>query len=226
MPPQRDPQGGFQRADTNKDGKVSAEEFKLAFPKSPEDRFPSLDKNKDGFLDKLDRELTAPAMPAPSVASPKDWQDVVKNFLAASDADKDGKLTYEEFSKDKPGMSRESFDALDTNKDGVISTDDKQPTGNARKGKPGTVTKGSGKERCKRADKNGDGKLTYEEAKSEFTNLTEEAFKRRDLDGDGMIGPDEQAAKPAPKPVEAAAPAPTPAPAPAPATEKPAAPAK
>lgn len=212
LPPQRDPQGGFLRADADKDGRVSAAEFKEAFPKSPEDRFTKLDKNKDGFLDKVDRALTAPAISKPAVETPKAWPDVIKNLIAQSDTDKDDKLTFEEFSKDKPGMSRTTFDTMDTNKDGVISIDDKQP---AMQKKPGRGAQSNAKERFNRADKNGDGKLTYEEAKTEFKNLTEESFKARDTDGDGMIGPNDRPARPAPKPAPAPAPAPTPAPEPA-----------
>jgi Ca2+-binding EF-hand superfamily protein len=216
MPPKADAKGGFLRADSDKDGKVSAAEFKAAFPKSPEDRFTKLDKNKDGFLDSVDRELTAPAIPAPAVSAPRDWPDVIKNFVAQSDANNDGKLSFEEFSKDKPGVARETFDSMDTNKDGVISSDDKQPTPPTRKPKPTRIVQGDGKARFERADKNGDGKLTYDEAKTEFTNLTEESFKLRDADGDGFLGPNDRAARPKPKP---AAPA-TEAPAEKPAEEK------
>lgn len=219
VPPQKDPQGGFRRADKDADGKVSREEFMAAFPKSPEDRFGKLDRNKDGFLDDVDRDMAAPPN-RPAVPSPKAWPDVIKNMLVQMDKDTDGKLTFEEFSGGKPDMARTTFDSLDTNKDGVLTTEDERPAGKEtaeRKVRVNAGPAGQASERFKRADKNNDGKLSFEEAKEEFKNITEESFKLRDKNGDGFLGPEDRGMRPAPAPAPAAAPAPAPA---APAEEK------
>jgi len=189
------PSGGpaaMKLADTDGDGKVSKEEFQKRFTNLPEDRFAKLDKNSDGFLDEKDRALS----PQAPRQSPRAWEDVVTNIAAQSDADKDGKVTFEEYSKGKENMPRAAFDALDTNKDGVLSKDDKGPAANSGPARRANSPQ-EGRERFKRADKDGDGKLTMEEAKAEFPGITKERFKERDTNGDGKLGPDDRASRPA-----------------------------
>lgn len=186
------PTGGMAAmkvADTNGDGKVSKEEFKARFSNIPEDRFDKLDKNGDGFLDETDH---AASQGVPR-QSPRNWEDVMTNIAAQRDADKDGKVTFEEYSKGKENMPRSAFDALDTNKDGVLSKDDKGPAMKPAAGGKRSNSPEEARERFKRADKDGDGKLTLEEAKAEFPGITEERFKERDTNGDGKLGPDDRA---------------------------------
>ena len=78
----------------------------------------------------------------------------------AADKDNDGSLTREE-AKAMPRVSK-NFDAIDTDKSGTVSLTEIQ----AAKKKMGKEAHKRGAERFKAADKNGDGSLTREEAKS------------------------------------------------------------
>lgn len=77
-----------------------------------------------------------------------------------------------------------------------MSADDTAPTGNPEVMKelqaqapPNTS------ERMKRADKNGDDKLSFEEANAEFKGLTKERFDERDLNHDGFLDAQDRAAR-------------------------------
>lgn len=74
------------KLDTNKDGRISAEEAK-ADPKFAE-HFAKMDINKDGFVDKADRELGM-----------KQRRDA---FFDKADTNKDGQLSKAEFDAAKP----------------------------------------------------------------------------------------------------------------------------
>jgi len=74
------------KLDTNKDGRISAEEAK-ADPKFAE-HFTKMDINKDGFLDKADRELGM-----------KQYRDA---WFAKADTNQDGQLSRAEFDAAKP----------------------------------------------------------------------------------------------------------------------------
>ena len=45
----------FQKADTNNDGKISYEEFRIAHEKRGEEMFKKMDANGDGFIDETER---------------------------------------------------------------------------------------------------------------------------------------------------------------------------
>jgi len=186
-------QGGMRAADTDGDNKVSKAEFELRFANLPKDRFEKLDKNGDGFLDEKDR---AESKNLGLERSPSGWADAMKNIITHSDKDKDGKVSFEEYAKGKTDMPRSAFDAFDSNKDGFLTKEDtgpKAPAGSKEK-RGGPISPQENRERFKRADKDGDGKLTLEEAKTEFPAITEERFNERDVNGDGKLGPDDRKA--------------------------------
>jgi Ca2+-binding EF-hand superfamily protein len=170
----------LKAADTNGDGQISAEEFKTAFPKAPQDRFAKLDRNKDGFLSKADR----PEGQAGGDAGPARHDMAAK--LQKADANGDGKVTYEEAVAAKPGLPRADFDRFDSNKDGVLDASDVHEAPAAQEGQHGG-------QRLKAADTNNDGRVSWEEAQAAMPKLTRERFNKLDRNGDGFISKDDRA---------------------------------
>lgn len=52
----KDKQAHFKEVDTNNDGKISFEEFKLQHEKHMSERFKKIDTNSDGFIDEAERK--------------------------------------------------------------------------------------------------------------------------------------------------------------------------
>lgn len=181
----------LQAADANKDGSISSEEFMQHSQQMAEKRFQKLDANKDG------------AISTEEMPKPKKMRDRVRamdgkrcaDMLMRSDADKDGKLTFEEASAGCPQMTQEQFAQLDADKDGALTKAEAAkcptvcskacPTGAADKCRPRFADK------LVSADTNKDGKTTLEEAKVACPNLTEEKFQKLDKDGDGALTSEE-----------------------------------
>jgi Ca2+-binding EF-hand superfamily protein len=142
LTPEDKPAGGAQgrdammqrmrTADKDKDGGVSEEEFKAAFPKAPAERFKQLDRNKDGKLTPADREDAAKAGAGKSQGGGAG----LRHLLEEADADSNGSLSYEEVTAKKPGFPKEQFERMDRNKDGKLSKADTRQ-GDAAKKKAG-----------------------------------------------------------------------------------------
>ena len=98
---------GFMRdADANKDGTITRDEAMASATK----RFDMFDGNKDGAIDKADFDLMR-----------KETVDYrVKRFIHAFGADKDGKVTREQFT----AKAKERFAQMDHNGDGQINRDE------------------------------------------------------------------------------------------------------
>lgn len=101
--------------------------------------------------------------------------------LLAADTNGDGKITFEEFTAAFPNATRERFDQLDSNKDGVISPADRPAGAEGRLRQM--------RETLRRADADGDGKVTFEELQAVAPNITREVFDRLDRNKDGVICP-------------------------------------
>lgn len=151
--------GMFVQADKDSDGKVTLDEAKQASAA----KFASADANRDGFLDATEMASLKPARGArgPGHAGP-----------AKADKNHDGKLTKDE----APAPIQQHFDELDTNKDGSL---DKQELQAARakhggRGGPGMVA---------RLDKNGDGKVSKDEAPARM----QQHFEQVDANKDGYV---------------------------------------
>lgn len=225
--------GGYAQrlkdADKNSDGKLEKAEFAAAFPKAPESRFGQLDKDSDGSLSKDELAAALAAQRAAAKKDPgakkataseagPDWSAVRKELIAKHDADKDGKLTFDELSTGKPGFPRKSFDRMDSDADGVLSAADvdkpaaEKMDAPEKKAEPTTeaatapaaapVAKPAKKkqgptlaEQIAKGDKDGDNKLSFSEAVALNPKMNEERFEKRDRNGDGFLSAEDRKVK-------------------------------
>jgi Ca2+-binding EF-hand superfamily protein len=171
----------FDEIDTNKDGKISQDEYKNAFGVN---------------MEELKRRMR------------EKWGSIDEGF-EAFDANGDGQITEEEFvaACKKLGIPKERAQLLhaemDLNGDGVVTPDEwRKAMGLSRKDVMEKLsnTFGSPAEALKELDADGDGKITKDEfrAAMEKKGLSpeeiDEMFKKLDADGDGIISPEEWAA--------------------------------
>lgn len=125
----------IKRYDSNKDGQLSREEFaqgervKDLTPEIREKLFGRFDKDGDGFITK--KELVE--IPAPPGN---------RHGFGRADINKDGKITFEEFSKSPPRYAdlsaermKAMFDRFDRNKDGFLDARD-HPDHNRERKRP------------------------------------------------------------------------------------------
>lgn len=157
--------------DTDKDGKVTKDEYKGKLP------FEILDRNKDGVITMDDLRAGGgqgkgePGMPGmPS-------RDDLARRLKEADKDGDGKISKAEF----PGAP-ERFAALDRDGDGVLTKDEVEAA--LREGLAGDAARG--RKMFQRFDKDGDGKVS----RAEFPG-GDEGFRALDRNGDGFVTEDE-----------------------------------
>ncbi len=106
----------FDKADNNKDGKLSPAEAKAGMPRMAA-IFAVLDTNKDGSLS---REEVAVAGQFFMRATIGQWRQRNAQAFAAMDANKDGKLSQAEVQAKMPRLAN-SFAFLDENHDGFLS---------------------------------------------------------------------------------------------------------
>ncbi|MCD6360951.1 MAG: EF-hand domain-containing protein [Armatimonadetes bacterium] len=151
----------LERLDTNKDGKISKDEFP-----GRDEVFDRIDANGDGFI----TEDEAAAIGNRRGGGQRGQMDPAQRWqrmLERQDTNKDGKISKDEF----PGRD-EVFDRIDANGDGFITEDEAAAMGNRRGGgqRGGLIA---------RMDQDGDGKVTREEWAA--------AFDKLDTNGDGVL---------------------------------------
>lgn len=177
-PPSGPPPGGgqqrfqmptFAELDKNKDKKIGKDEFQ-----GPPQFFERLDENKDGFIDEEEFGRMRQRMGGGG----GNFSERLKAFL---DADKDGKVSREEFA----GIAK-LFDALDADKTGELNQDE---LGRFFQVMPQVQAQATGgvdvNTLFTRYDKDKDGKITAEEV------ANERVFKSLDLNKDGSVTKEE-----------------------------------
>jgi Ca2+-binding EF-hand superfamily protein len=175
----------FDRLDTNKDGLLSQQELAAARGRHTRAR---VDSNGDGLISRDE----AKAMPY--LAQNFDTIDVNKDGslsdeemrrhresrrdegFARLDANGDGQISRDE-AKSSPRLAS-NFDALDSNKDAQLSRDELRSAWSGRRHHHGP-----------RADTNGDGLISRDEAKS--SPLLSQHFDAIDANKDGSLSRDE-----------------------------------
>lgn len=168
----RTPAQLFKQADTDKDGRVSFGDLSAVAPNLTRDRFDQLDRNKDGVLTEDERPMQQIGNESQPVAV----------LARKADADSDGKVTFEELSRVAPNLTRERFEELDKNRDGVLSEADRgQSEKDARQGASQAARK------ALESDSDGDGKVTFEELNAAKPGYPRETFDRLDRNKDGVL---------------------------------------
>lgn len=109
------------------------------------------------------------------------------------DKDGDGRVSFEEMKAAFPGVTQEKFKARDKNGDGFLTDDERTIT--AVKTKSGAPVSKSNPpdpgQLFKKADKDGNGQVTWEEVHAIAPRLPQARFTVWDRNGDGAISKDE-----------------------------------
>jgi Ca2+-binding EF-hand superfamily protein len=171
--------------DQDRDKRVSAQEFEAAEAK----RFVARDLNKDGIL--TAEELAAFSQ---RFGRRKGWSD---RLFERSDADKDGKLSKQEFEQDQKAM----FARLDKNGDGKLTSDESPRWFNRRAANRGADTQtledvlARAERRFAAMDTNSDGTVLKNEIDAAAAERQAHRVKREmhrfDANRDGKITQDE-----------------------------------
>ena len=165
----------FADLDKNKDKKLSREEMSNLPPQI----FDSMDGNKDGFIDEEEWNKARARFASGGGrmgAGPRPGESLMKLL----DADKDGKVSKEEFAKIVA-----LFDILDADHNGSLSQEEmngffRAVTDAQTKATAGVNTNSA----FDKMDKNHDGKITPDET-------DERMFRNLDLNKDGVVTRDE-----------------------------------
>jgi Ca2+-binding EF-hand superfamily protein len=205
--PQLDPKRIFQNLDKNKDGKLTRDEAQgrprilALFDRLGKDEL-TLDDlktlfpggGKGGLKGQKKGALNPTAASEKMAESSEDSPRGLPAFFRLLDTNHDGRLSREELSK-----ATELFDRLDRNHDGFLDAKEltqmpavassEEPTINpaaplarVRKG-GGSLQRGNLAQLMKRADADGDGKLSMEEAPP----FLKKQFAKIDTNGDGFL---------------------------------------
>lgn len=184
--PSKRPSAGV--VDTNGDGKVSFEEAKAVFPSITEKKFKARDKDGDGYLSAEERVISDPRRKPDAVqASSRTRTPDPAQMFQKADKDEDGKVTWAEVQSIAPRFPEARFRAMDTNGDGSVGKDELRA---ARR--KSTEPVGSGKDAdvaqlARKADKDRDGKVSYEELQTVYPNLQRARFDELDRNNDGVL---------------------------------------
>jgi len=168
-----EPEQLLARIDTNKDGKITKEEF----PERIAERLLAADLDQDGAVTLVELEK----------AGVKERTEQAARTMERLDLDKDGKISKEEI----PERMRPRLEGLDTDKDGAISLEELKAPPPARPD-PEDEVRRDPKQVVARLDRNADGKLSGDE----IPGWMQRRMAQLDKDGDGALTADELGAMP------------------------------
>jgi len=132
--PRPEPREFMERADTDGDGNISFEELQALRPGLTREHFDRMDTNKDGVLNRDDRPLVRPGDRGRGMGVPRPDGEAGDGppaplgrgaFLERADTNGDGNISFEELQAIRPELTREQFDRMDSNKDGVLNREDR-----------------------------------------------------------------------------------------------------
>ncbi len=180
----------IKQADADDDGRVSLEELSKTMRVGADGFFSRVDKNGDGFItnDEVEQLASQRLQAAPERQS---RLLELSNKLKEVDKNGDGKITAEEISAASASLPPELMKQLDLDEDGEIT---KEEIGKViARGRDGGGRRGRGAfvERWSRADTNGDGAITRDEAGGSAMRIPDALFDRMDGDSDGKVSRDE-----------------------------------
>lgn len=199
----------FREADKNSDGKITFQELHAFRPNITQERFNRMDRNSDGVLSRDDGP--PPGGPGREGGGPGDrrgrpggmTEEQRTQFMQSLDdllkldANNDGSVTFAEVTAAKPGFPEPNFRRVDVDRDGALTTEDRQLLATVGRGPQPDRPRGPGPdgerrggrmfERLATADTNGDGKISFPEAQTNMPRLNQEIFNRMDTNSDGFL---------------------------------------
>ena len=135
---------------------------------------------------------------AEKAADAKKTKPTPREASAKIDTDGDGKVSFEEMKSAFPGVTEEKFKARDKNGDGFLTNDERTITAPKTKNTASAAAKQNAPEPAqlfKKADKDGNGQVTWEEVHAIAPRLPQTRFTAWDKNGDGAITKEELPAR-------------------------------
>lgn len=135
---------------------------------------------------------------AEKAADTKKSKEPKRDAATKLDTDGDGKVSFDEMKAGFPGVTEEKFKARDKNGDGFLTDDERTITAPKPKSSATPASKSNAPEPgqlFKKADKDGNGQVTWEEVHAIAPRLPQARFTAWDKNGDGTITKDELPAR-------------------------------
>ena len=147
--------------------------------------------NVDGSITAIERTGAIPL-------SRRSSEERIERTIKGWDRDGDGYVTFEELTVAQPDFTRAAFNRMDRDHNGKIGKEDfaanrlRRPNSEtilpgAEPGRDSVLLRVEFIEDLMHGDANGDGSVSFEEAKSRAPNLTRQTFARLDRNKDGVL---------------------------------------
>ncbi len=125
------------------------------------------------------------------VRAPGDRPHAPEDAFRRADANRDGKVSYEELRARRPNVSQDAFNRMDTDGDGSLTPADRSGATQRGAGRPDASKAGEARaqmlEKMMESDANGDGQVSFDEISTSKPGFARQDFDRLDRDADGTI---------------------------------------